>query len=144
MESPVLPRLRRLPAGVFLAVLGAVLMLAEVPSGQAQRADSTEAPALPDAGWTERDYLLHYATVVCVRGAYGTLDPPPAPVLDALDGEAWAMIEFTRQKPATYETIHSLATARGQAEAPARALAACATWAKTGAAQILEGADIAN
>jgi hypothetical protein len=144
MKSPVSLRFLRLPAVVFLAVLGAVLALADIPAGQAQRADSSEAPAPPDAGWTERDYLLHYATVVCVRGAYGTLDPQSAPVLDALDAEAWAMIEFTRQEPAIYEAIHRLATARGEAEAPARALAACATWVKAGVGKILEGADIAD
>lgn len=96
----------------------------------------------PDAGWSERDYLLHYATTICVRAAYATLDPKPAGVLDALAQEAWAMVEFTRQAPAIYDRIHTLASERGAKEAPARALAACDAWAKRDAAAILEKAKL--
>lgn len=119
-----------------VAVTAATLGLAAA-FAQAQQA----APA-PDAGWGERDYLLHYATVVCVRGAYGTLAPAALPVLKALDREAWAMVERTRQKPETYDAIHRMAMAHGRDEPPARALAGCAAWVKGNGAKILEGADI--
>jgi len=119
-----------------VAVAAAVLGLAAV-CAQAQQA----TPA-PDAGWGERDYLLHYATVVCVRGAYGMLAPAASPVLKALDREAWAMVERTRQKPETYDAIHRMALAHGRDEPPARALAGCAAWVKGNRATILEHADI--
>ena len=104
-------------------------------------AHAQQAAPAPDAGWGERDYLLHYATVVCVRGAYSTLAPPASPVLKALDREAWAMVERTRQKPETYDAIHRMAMARGREEPPARALAGCAAWVKDNAAKILDHAD---
>lgn len=98
----------------------------------------------PDAGWTERDYLLHYASTICVRATYATLDPKPANVLDALAQEAWAMVEMTRQAPSVYDHIHTLAAARGGKEAPARALAACEAWAKRDAAAILDGVKVSD
>lgn len=98
----------------------------------------------PDAGWTERDYLLHYASTICVRATYATLDPKPANVLDALAQEAWAMVELTRQEPAVYDRIHTLASERGETEAPARALAACDAWARRNAAAILDNAKLAD
>lgn len=98
----------------------------------------------PDAGWSERDYLLHYASTICVRAVYATLKPEPANVLDALAQEAWAMVEFTKQAPAVYDRIHTLASEYGSKEAPARALAACDAWAGREADAILEGAKLSD
>lgn len=128
---------KRHAATVQAAVLAVFLCLAAVSAVSAQR-PGEHPVSVPDAGWHERDYLLHYATVVCVRGAYGTLAPAPAVVIEALDQEAWAMVEFTRQAPQTYEYIHRLATAYGEAEAPQRALAACGAWVKRETEAILK------
>jgi len=117
--------------------LSLLLWTAAVAPAMAQHPDDRPRVA-PDVGWHERDYLLHYATVVCVHGAYGTLTPPPGPVLKALDQEAWAMVEFTRQTPETYEHIHRLAADHGKAEAPEQALAACGAWAKREAEALLK------
>jgi len=110
-----------------------------VPEEYAQKGVVTEKP---DAGWAERDYLLHYASTICVWASYGMLDPKPANVLDALAQEAWAMVEFTGQEPAVYDGIHKRATAYGQREAPARALAGCAAWTARNASTILENAKL--
>jgi hypothetical protein len=98
----------------------------------------------PDAGWGERDYLLHYAKTVCVRASYATLKPEPAAVLEALAQEAWAMVEFSSQGPEIYDRIHRMATGYGSAEAPARALAGCSAWGRRNEGAILEGAKLAN
>jgi hypothetical protein len=119
------------------AVIAALLGLGAAGGGHAQQG----APP-PDAGWGEQDYLLHYAAVVCLQGAYGALEPPASPVLKALGREAWAMVERTRQKPETYDAIHTLAMAHGRQEAPERALAGCNAWVKGSAAEILKHADI--
>jgi len=119
---------------VFLCVAGAQAVSAQAP-GEHQA---------PDAGWREKDYLLHYAAVVCVHGAYGTLTPAPQQVLDALDQEAWSMVEFTRQSPETYDRIHRLATAFGKAETPQRALAACSAWVKRETEAILKTSTVAR
>jgi len=119
--------MRNNPAAVVRLAVAVFLCFAAVQAASAQQPGERHAPA-PDAGWHEKDYLLHYATVVCVHGAYGTLKPTPQPVLDALDQEAWSMVEFTRQSPETYDRIRRLATAFGKAEAPGRALAACGAW----------------
>lgn len=110
-----------------------------VPDARAQKGVVNEKP---DAGWSERDYLLHYASTICVWASYGTLDPKPANVLDALAQETWAMVEFTGQEPAVYDDIHKRAAAYGQQEAPARALAGCAAWTKRNAATVLENAKL--
>lgn len=96
----------------------------------------------PDAGWEERDYLLHYAQTVCVHASYATLEPKPTTVLDALAQEAWAMVELSGQEPAVYDRIHRLATEYGRQEAPSRALAGCAAWTRRNAATVLEGANL--
>jgi hypothetical protein len=115
------------PIAARVALLALLLCAAAVPSASAQQLGEHQRVE-PGAGWHEKDYLLHYATVVCVHGAYGTLTPAPGPVLDALDQEAWMMVEFTRQSPETYDYIRRLAEAYGTAEAPQRALAACIAW----------------
>jgi hypothetical protein len=136
--------MRNIPAAaVRLAVIAGFLCLAAVQAVSAQAPGEHQTPA-PDAGWREKDYLLHYAAVVCVHGAYGTLTPTPQTVLDALDQEAWSMVEFTRQSPETYDRIQRLATAFGKAEAPARALAACAAWVKRETEAILKTSTVAR
>ena len=70
------------------------LGLAAIAGGCAQQGGAAYAP---DSGWGERERLLHYAAVVCVTGAYGTLEPPQTAALAALRAEAWAMVELTRQ-----------------------------------------------
>jgi len=130
--------MRKSPAvAAWTAALAFLLYAAAVPSALAQQ--TSERPRVaPDAGWHEKDYLLHYAAVVCVHGAYGTLTPAPGLVLDALDQEAWSMVEFTRQAPETYDYIRHLADAYGKAEAPQRALAACIAWVKRETVAILK------
>jgi hypothetical protein len=130
-------------AAVRLAAIVVLLCLAAVQAVSAQAPGERQAPA-PDAGWREKDYLLHYAVVVCVHGAYGTLTPAPQQVLDALDQEAWSMVEFTRQSPETYDRIQRLASAFGKAEAPQRALAACSAWVKRETEAILETSTVAR
>lgn len=119
------------------AVIAALLGLGAAGGGHAQPG----APP-PDTGWGEQDYLLHYATVVCLQGAYGALEPPASLVLKALGREAWAMVERTRQKPETYDAIHTLAMAHGRRVAPERALAGCNAWVTGSRAEILKHADI--
>jgi len=132
--------MRRSVGIVAMAIAG--LWAVAGPVTSAAHAQKGIVSERPDAGWTERDYLLHYASTICVRATYATLDPKPANVLDALAQEAWAMVEFTRQAPAVYDRIHTLASERGGKEAPARALAACDAWAKRNAAAILESAKL--
>ena len=99
------------------------------PAGEfAAAALPAAAPSPPDAGWRERDYLLHYAQVICLRAAYGGLDPAPSQVLEALDAEGWAMVELSHQQPGVYDAIHKKAWAAGGDQAPARALAGCKAW----------------
>ena len=123
-----------------LSIVAALLALAPSPQGQVEREGgvAAAADAAPDAAWTERDYLLHYAEAVCLRAAYATLEPAPAAALEALDAEAWAMVEFTRQDPEVYNSIHNRASAEGRHTAPARALAACTAWVRRDAAEILK------
>jgi hypothetical protein len=121
------------------AAVAVALLVGLARPALAQASAESGAPA-PDAGWQERDYLLHYAAVVCVQGAYGMLKPAPTAALDALGREAWAMVELTRRAPETYARIHDMAMARGKGEAPDRALAACRAWAMRDAAAILRPA----
>jgi hypothetical protein len=133
--------IRRAAARAFVGAVLAVAVSGAAlfgPTSFRNAAHGAEPP--PDAGWTESDYLLHYAAVVCVQAAYGRLAPAAPAVQEALGREAWAMVELTRQDPAIYDRIHTLAAARGKAEAPARALAGCAAWAKRHADTILQGA----
>ena len=129
----------RRPLEAFaLAVVGVCLVAGPAPAQKGIAGDR------PDAGWSERDYLLHYASTICVRAAYATLEPQPANVLDALAQEAWAMVEFTKQPPTVYDRIHTLATAYGGKEAPARALVACDAWARREAAVLLGGVRLSD
>ena len=135
---------------VCLSIVAALLSLLPGPQGEAQpgrtepAGATLSAAAAPDAGWGERDYLLHYAEAVCLRAAYATLRPEPTPVLEALEAEAWAMVEFTRQEPEVYNAIHGRAAAQGRQEAPARALAACAAWVRRDATEILKPARLSD
>jgi hypothetical protein len=133
-------------AGVFVfrthfgrMTAAALVGLSLAAGACAQQADDRPAP---DSGWSEQDRLLHYATVVCVAGAYGTLAPAENAILEALRREAWAMVELTHQEPAVYEALHGQAAAWGRQERPERALAGCAAWVRRNADSLLNDAKL--
>ena len=133
-------------AGVFAfrahaARITAVALIG-LPLAAGACAQQAEDRMAPDSGWGERERLMHYATVVCVTGAYGTLAPAQNAVLEALRREAWAMVELTHQEPAIYDSLHTQATARGRREPPAQALAGCAAWVRRNADALLKDARI--
>ena len=129
-----------LVAGISaLFMIGALLPIGESPHEAFVPAAAAETP--PDAAWSEPDYLLHYAKVVCLRAAYGALQPAPSQVLEALDTEAWAMVDLGRQKPGTYQAIHTAAWQAGDSQTPERALAGCDVWVKDAEVSLLEGAE---
>ena len=118
---------------------------ADIPTAEvAVAALPAAAASPPDAGWREGDYLLHYAQVICLRAAYGGLDPAPSQVLEALDAEGWAMVELRHQRPEVYDAIHKKAWAVGGDQAPARALAGCKAWVKGSTGGILKSAPRAD